>query len=221
MCRLLAVASARPIDVRRHLERFAAISRASPVFQGDGWGLALRRDDGSWLIHKSLRPVWEDDTACFPPTRLLLAHARSAFDRESIALENNMPFHDGRWVFLFNGELRGVGIRETGRIGAEKVFNFIKRFEDRGPEAAIETGCSIIERRTRYVRAMNLIMCDGRAIYVRSVFNEDPAYFTMRVWRAANGAAGEGDLIICSAAFAEPAGWRAVDTRKVLAYPCW
>ena len=93
-------------------------------------------------------------TGGFDRTTLLVAHARSAFRDEGIVVDNNMPFYDGERVFIFNGELRGVRLRETGRIGAEKVFNFIRLFDRGDPLAAVRRALPIIERRTRYVRAM-------------------------------------------------------------------
>ena len=46
---------------------------------------------------------------------------------KGIKIENNMPFTGGNYVYVFNGELRGVRIKEKGRIGAEKIFNYINR----------------------------------------------------------------------------------------------
>ena len=40
-----------------------------------------------------------------------------------------MPFTNGDRVFIFNGELRGVRVKADGRIGAEKIFNYILRFD--------------------------------------------------------------------------------------------
>ncbi len=82
-----------------------------------------------WKFYKSINPVWQDDFSRFGKTSLLVAHARSAFEDRDIVIENNMPFFDGRTVFIFNGELRGVKIRAEGRIGAEKIFNYIRRFD--------------------------------------------------------------------------------------------
>ena len=130
MCRLLCVHSQRPFAIESHLDVFAAIARDSREYQGHGWGCAWL-EGGSWRLYRDIRPVWEDRREHFGETTLLLAHARSAFRDEGICVENNMPFDDGRHVFIFNGELRGVRIREQGRIGAEKVFNYVKRF-DRG-----------------------------------------------------------------------------------------
>ena len=72
--------------------------------------------------------MWDADTRQFPASRLFLVHARSAYRDEGIVVENNMPFYDEDAVFIFNGELHGVRIKEEGRIGAEKIFRVIKRF---------------------------------------------------------------------------------------------
>ena len=130
MCRLLCVRRKNGFAMRPHLEALAAIARNCQEYQGHGWGCAWL-DDTTWRLHHNIRPIWEDDLARFGQTTLMLAHARSAFRDEGIAVENNMPFFDGERVFIFNGELRGVRLKATGRIGAEKVFNFITRF-DRG-----------------------------------------------------------------------------------------
>ena len=157
MCRLLCVHSQRPFAIEPHLDVFAAIARDSREYQGHGWGCAWL-EDGQWRLHHDIRPVWEDRLDRFGETTLLLAHARSAFRDEGICVDNNMPFDDGRHVFIFNGELRGVRIREQGRIGAEKVFNYVKRFDRGDMHEALERGLSVIEKRTRYVRAMNVIL---------------------------------------------------------------
>ncbi len=219
MCRLLAVSCPRPFPTRAFLEPFAELCRRSPVYQGHGWGLALRAPGRRLAIHRDLRPVWEDDVSRFGTTTLLLAHARSAFRDEGIAIENNMPFFDGRYVFLFNGELQGVRLRESGRIGAEKVFNFIKRFGggEGGAEAALRRATAILEKRCRYLRALNVIMSDGRAIHVGCRFNEDPDYFMMR-YRPPAGSGGE--LVVCSEVFGDPAAWRPVGDGEVLTFPC-
>ncbi len=47
-----------------------------------------------------------------------------------------MPFYDDQFIFIFNGELRGVRIKADGRIGAEKIFNFIKRFNSDNMQAS-------------------------------------------------------------------------------------
>jgi glutamine amidotransferase len=179
MCRLLLVKSKEDFDIGAQLERLAYIAEHSKEFQGHGWGCAYLQGT-RWQHYKNLKPIWRDDLGRFGKTSLLLAHARSAFKDEGITIENNMPFYDGRYVFIFNGELRGVRITEQGRIGAEKIFNFIKRFDHGNMLAALKRGTDVICKRTKYVRAMNILIADPEKAYVASVFNEDPDYFTLR-----------------------------------------
>jgi glutamine amidotransferase len=136
-------------------------------------------------------PVWEDQNN-FPDTTLFLAHARSAFRDEGIVVENNMPFTDGTNIFLFNGELQGVKIRVDGRIGAEKIFNTIRRFDKGDLVEATRRAVGVINKRTRYIRAMNFFLASRDQILVYSQFGESPEYFQINSLRA-------GDTrIICS-----------------------
>ena len=200
MCRLLAVRSQDSFSPAPYLEKFAFIAKNSREFQGHGWGCAWLDPAGQWQIYRNIRPVWEDDFSPFPATTLLVAHARSAFEDKDIVVENNMPFSDGRAVFIFNGELRGVKIKEEGRIGAEKIFNFIRRFDTGDTLAALKKAAGLIRNRTRFIRAMNIILVKGRDIYLSTFFKGDEEYFTMRY--------KEGpELVICSEAFPSEEGW--------------
>ena len=124
MCRLLWTRAHAPFDPTTHLNNFAGIARNSSEYQGHGWGCAWLEGD-TWQVYRDIRPIWEDNLGQFGQTTLFLAHARSAFRDEGVVVENNMPFFDGEQMFIFNGELQGVRIKETGRIGAEKVFNYL------------------------------------------------------------------------------------------------
>ncbi len=210
MCRLLCVRGADGFEMRPHLEALAAIARNSQEYQGHGWGCAWL-DDGTWHLYHDVRSIWEDDLARFGRTTLLLAHARSAFRDEGIVVENNMPFFDGERVFIFNGELRGVRLKETGRIGAEKIFNFIRRFDRGDLRAALRRALPIIERRTRYIRAMNLLVATRDAVHVASRFSENPDYFQMRRRSA------DGLDIICSEPYpGEPSRvWQAIENGSI------
>jgi len=208
MCRLLVVRSQKPFDPRSHLNQFASICRNSKEYQGHGWGCAWKDPGQSWQIYRNVHPVWEDDHSRFPRTSLLVVHARSAFDDKDIMVENNMPFSDGERVFIFNGELRGVKIREEGRIGAEKIFNFIRRFDSGDTLAALKKAVEIIRNRTRYIRAMNIIVVKERSVYLSTFFTEDEEYFTMRY--------KEGpELVICSEAYPSEEGWRRIANETV------
>ena len=208
MCRLLVVRSQDPFDPRDHLTRFAAIARKSKEYQGHGWGCAWKDERQNWKIYRNICPVWEDDLSRFPRTSLLIGHARSAFEDRDIVVENNMPFSDGERVFIFNGELRGVKIREQGRIGAEKIFNFIRRFDSGDTLTALKKAARLIRNRTRYIRGMNIIMVKEMAIYLSTFFSEDEEYFTMRCREGA-------ELVICSEAYPSEEGWRCIANETV------
>lgn len=210
MCRLLLVKSATPFAIADQLERLAFIAKHSKVFQGHGWGCAYL-ESGRWKHYKNIQPIWQDRFDGWGNTTLLLAHARSAYKDEGITIENNMPFYDARHVFIFNGELRGVRITQQGRIGAEKLFNFIKRFDRGDMLDALKRGVAVIDKRTQYIRAMNVILADKENVFAASLFNEEPDYFTMRF--STDG----GRLIIASEVLPGNERWQRIENRTVRA----
>jgi len=209
MCRLLYARAESPFSIAGLLRPFAEMAQASREYQGHGWGCAWR-EAGRWRQYHDIRPVWEDDPRQFGETRLLLVHARSAFRDEGIAVENNMPFSDGQSAFIFNGELRGVRIRSEGRIGAEKIYNYIRRFERGDLRAATAKAVDIIGKRSAYVRALNLVLSDGEQSCLSTGYAEDPEYFQM--YRRQTP---ELDLV-CSRPIDEDAGWKAIENHTTL-----
>jgi glutamine amidotransferase len=208
MCRLLYVKSKQPFKIDDQLNKFAQMAKNSKEYQGHGWGLAYLNNE-DWQYYKNISPIWEDNLNQFGETRLLLAHARSAFRDRDISLQNNMPFYDEQYVFIFNGELHGVKIKIPGRIGAEKVFNFIKRFDRGDLKKAIEKGVSLIVKRSSYVRAMNFIIADKNMAYLVSQFNEDKDYFTMYYKES------QQELVICSERYDHDPGWIPVENETI------
>ena len=208
MCRLLAVKSNTPFEISPHLRKFAEIAKTSKEYQGHGWGCAYLDASADWKFYKNIDPVWQDDFKHFDETTLLVVHARSAFEDRDIVIENNMPFFDGRTVYIFNGELRGVKIREQGRIGAEKIFNYIRRFDKGDTRRALEKAVGIIRKRTRYIRGMNIIMINDNRIFVSSYFTEDEDYFTMRYRQGR-------ELVICSAPYPGEKYWQKIANDSV------
>jgi glutamine amidotransferase len=208
MCRLLTVKSRKPFAIRHHLEAFAHIAKNSKEYQGHGWGCAYLDPAGNWQFYRNIKPIWEDDLSRFGETGLLVAHARSAFEDKDIVVENNMPFYDGRTVYIFNGELRGVKIREEGRIGAEKIFNYIRRFDKGDTQQALIKAVGIIKKRTRRIRGMNIIMVNESGIFLSSYFTENDSYFTM-CYREGD------DLVICSEPFLSEKNWQNIANDSV------
>ena len=208
MCRLLTVRSQTRFAIEPHLGKFAQIAKNSKEYQGHGWGCAYLDPAGHWQFYRNIKPVWEDDPGRFGETTLLVVHARSAFEDKNIVVENNMPFFDGRTVYIFNGELRGVKIREEGRIGAEKIFNYIRRFDRGNTRQALAKAVAIIKKRTRHIRGMNIIMVNETGIFVSSYFTEDESYFTMSYRQG-------DDLVICSDPYPSEINWHNIANDSV------
>ena len=200
MCRLLFVQSKNDFSISEHLNIFSEICKNSKEYQGHGWGCSYI-ENGEWIHYKNITPIWEGNISHFPTTNRLIVHARSAFQDKDIVVENNMPFYDNQYIFIFNGELQGVKIKSEGRIGAEKIFNFIKRFNKNTMLEALRKGVGIIYKRSSYVKAMNIIIADKRSVYVSSTYSEDPEYFGMHYKK------NDNQLIICSENYPNTTGW--------------
>ena len=209
MCRILFARGETNFPIADLLQPFAQMSKASPEYQGHGWGCSWR-EGNSWRYYHNIEPVWDDDFSQFGETSLLLVHARSAFRDEGIVIENNMPFCDGESVFIFNGELRGVRIKSPGRIGAEKIYNYILRFDKGDKLAALDKATSIIGKRSAYVRAMNIIMSDGEHSWLSTTYSENPDYFQMHLKQ-------HGDIkLVCSQPFANDSDWITIDNNTTV-----
>jgi len=207
MCRLLFVQNKNEFSINEHLAKFSSIAESSKEYQGHGWGCSYLVN-GDWVHYKNINPIWKDDLEQFGNSNRLIVHARSAFEDKDIIVENNMPFYDDKYVFIFNGELRGVKIKADGRIGAEKIFNFIKRFDKNGMEEALPKGVSVIDKRSSYIRAMNIIIAEKNRVYYSSLFNEDPEYFQMHCKM------NDDELIICSEVYPNETGWTKIDNNS-------
>ncbi len=180
MCRIIGIESELPIDNNQRLRLFSEICKNSKEYQGHGWGLAYY-NGRSWIEYHSIIPIWEDELPQIPKTTRLLVHARSAFQNKDILLENTMPFTNKskNRVFIFNGELRGVKIRIEGRIGAEKIFNYIQKLSRESLFDGIKKAVPIIEKKSSYIRAMNMIIAEDEKLYLTTMYNEQPEYFNM------------------------------------------
>jgi predicted glutamine amidotransferase len=180
MCRILGLQADGPVDAVPWIEAFGRRCRDSQEFQGHGWGMSWQ-EDGRWQRYRSIRPIWKDRVE-LPSTRLVLVHARSAFRDEGIVVENNMPFLSGELAFAFNGELHGVRLSAPGATGAARLLHLLERF---GTAAAGDTLAALarldalVALRSDYVRALNIVVSDGRAFFINTSYSEDQDYFTL------------------------------------------
>lgn len=214
MCRLLYVNAKKEFSVSEYLSKFSEISKKSKEFQGHGWGCAYLQS-GEWHYYKNVNPIWEDDLSRFGSSTRLIAHARSAFKDEGIVVENNMPFYDEKYIFVFNGLLSGVKIKEEGRIGAEKIFNYIKRFDKGNIKNALEKGTEIIKKKSSFIRAMNIIMTDSKGAYIYSHFNDAEDYFTM------HAKFSDDSIVVCSDSFVGENDWQPIQNNSITEYKCF
>lgn len=208
MCRLLFIKSQEEFPIKEYLDKFADVCKKSKEYQGHGWGLSFLKGN-EWMQYKNINPIWEDNFSQFAETNRLIVHARSAFRDKDIFIENNMPFYNDKYIFIFNGELNGVRINSEGRIGAEKIFNFINRFDNGNIKEAVEKGVKIINNRTKYIRAMNFIIADKNRAILNTQFNEDENYFTMNLKR------DEDKLIICSEPL-DNSEWESIPNKTIM-----
>ena len=77
---------------------------------------------------------------------------------------------------------------------------------------ALERALPVIDKRTRYVRALNLIMASRNQVYAASRFSEDPDYFQMRTRHT------DGLHTICSEPYPGEQDWQIMDNGTVAAY---
>ena len=135
MCRILALGANEPFDCNPWISAFAERCHESKEYQGHGWGVAWRTEDG-WAHARSLIPIWEDERVTVPLSDLVLVHARSAFQNEGIEVQNNMPFVKEKLAFAFNGELHGVRLNVPGETGAARLCHLLDRFRAKPPITA-------------------------------------------------------------------------------------
>jgi predicted glutamine amidotransferase len=214
MCRLLSVVSHASIDIDHHLDAFTRLCRTSREYQGHGWGCAILRGK-SWMRYRTMTPIWEDSFRLAGETQVLLAHARSAFRDEDIAVENNMPFVSSDQAFMFNGELNGVRLSVEGRTGARKIFRLLQNLKDAGSTDTVGQAMTVIRRRTARIRACNFILADSQSICVHTLFTTDPEYYTMYRFQTAR------ELVISSAPYENGEGvWEALRNGSIEVHPC-
>ena len=180
---MLAVWNDEEFNVKDYFDRFKELCKGTKYFQGDGFGVYYF--DGGWKNFKSEKPIWECDFDV--KTKLCLIHARFASKKSTIGIENNMPFMKNGWVFMFNGNLRKVSIESPGGIGADKLFNYWLS-KDLEPLEALKETLKDFEENAEFIRGMNIVLCDGKKLYVLCRYEEDEDYFTIR----------HGSNVVCS-----------------------
>jgi glutamine amidotransferase len=76
--------------------------------------------------------------------------------------------------------------------------------------SALLKAVPIIKKRTGYIKAMNIVIADKESIYLSTLFNERPSYFTMHHKRI------NGDLMVCSEPYPGEEGWLKVKNDTIM-----
>ncbi|OLS23980.1 MAG: Gamma-glutamyl-hercynylcysteine sulfoxide hydrolase [Candidatus Heimdallarchaeota archaeon LC_3] len=216
MCRLLMIKATNPknkIDSNHYLKLFSKMAKTSIEYQGDGWGVAWR-EENDWKLYKSENPIWEETFEQINNTDFLLAHVRSAFNNSGSDVESTMPFKKENKLFIFNGEIRGVKIRSTGKSGAEKLFNFILRLDNGNLYNSLQRTSKILEKQSNYIRANNFIIIDKNQAYIHNYFNENPDYFTIFKKQDKNV------LTVCSEQLDSSPKWEKIQNKTIEVFKC-
>lgn len=172
------IRSKKPIKPNRFLADFAKICKNNSQWQGDGWGIAWKLEDGNWKIEKSLKPIWEEEEKFrkVSATKLLVVHARGAsFPHQKGDINFNQPYVDSNVCFVFNGELYGVKLKAEGKIGAQKIFNLLER-------TSLERVRYLLRKNSKKILGMNIGLVKGDTINVLCDYDEQQDYYTLRYY---------------------------------------
>ena len=188
MCRMFGLTAARPIQARELLRDAPRSLRTLSTEHPDGWGVALRTQDG-WMLHRSTecaaRCAKYDELVDQVATRLLVAHVRQKTVGEA-KLANTHPFRRGGFVFAHNGTVKAVAalVARTsaarlaeieGDTDSERLFAFLLTRVDEAGDVArgLVTGVAELHALAELGSATFLFSC-GERLYAhrlgRSLF---------------------------------------------------
>jgi glutamine amidotransferase len=141
MCRMFGMVASHAVSPRELLHDAPRSLRELSREHGDGWGIALARDQ--WQVHKSTSCAAH--SASFPAivdtaARVVVAHVRKKTVGE-LAIANTHPFRRGNLVFAHNGTVGAIAaliaqIAPThlaaieGETDSEKLFAFVLTYID-------------------------------------------------------------------------------------------
>lgn len=167
-------------------------------WQGDGWGIAWKVDDGKWKLDKSLKPIWEeiDTFEKISLSNIFVIHARGAsFPKHKDNIEYNQPFINSDMCFVFNGELYGVTLKAEGHIGSQKIFSLIKHNLDMNdPKMTLKKVQELLITNSKGILGCNMAFSIDRSLYASCYFGDQDKkdYYTVRYY------SDENLSIICS-----------------------
>ncbi len=145
MCRMLAFASEEPRDLTPYLAHLARLSAHGNLVERwekhpggnhpDGWGIAFRRDEETFLFRSGSPASTDPSLAGFHGvTDCFLGHARYADNTETVDAENAHPFLLQGIALAHNGTFRGKDREEADRRLVSDSLVFLEALAERWKE---------------------------------------------------------------------------------------
>lgn len=196
MCRMIAFASAEPVDGTPYLVRLADFSRRGNLVDGwdrrpggnhpDGWGIAYLQE-GEIRALRSGRPACEDPL--LGETRIrtgrFIGHVRYASNTATVNAANAHPFLAPGAALAHNGTFRGMIGEEADSRGISDTLVFLERLADRWRERTL---LPLREALSEMLgdpglvgdySAANLLIASGDALFALRKYRRNESYYTL------------------------------------------
>lgn len=156
-------------------------------YHKDGWGIAYQ-DNNQFIIKKSLKPVFEDNTEEFNEikTNFVILHARFKTVGDT-KFENTQPYQHGEFVYCHNGTIKKEikynkdKFKPIGNTDSEQLFYSILS-KDLPIQKAIKKTFDGIELKPN----SNIILSNKEKTYIYSSYRTLPNYLQMYVGKGEN-----------------------------------
>jgi len=196
MCRMLAFAATRPLDLSPFLtclERFCRSGHLVDRWERrpggnhpDGWGVAYRQDGETVLLRGGL-PAAEDPRLrkITAASDRFLGHVRYASETGPVSDRNAHPFLVDGIALGHNGTIRGRIGEESGRREVSDTLVFLERLTAAWKERTLPGLATVLSRLLSdgglvgNYSAANLVILAGDSVFALRHFRKDPDYYTL------------------------------------------
>ncbi|MDA8122809.1 MAG: class II glutamine amidotransferase [Deltaproteobacteria bacterium] len=196
MCRMIAFASAEPVDGTPYLARLADFSRRGNLVDGwerrpggnhpDGWGIAYLQEGGIRVL-RSGKPACADPLLGETRVRTdrFLGHVRYASNAATVNAANAHPFVAGGIALAHNGTFRGSVGREADARGVSDTLVFLERLAGRWREKTLHalrealSGMLGDPGLVGDYSAANMLIASGGKLFALRKFRMNEGYYTL------------------------------------------
>jgi predicted glutamine amidotransferase len=227
MCRMIAYASAQPLDAAPFIGQLARFCECGNLVAGwkkhdggnhpDGWGIAWRQGDEILCVRRG-KPAASDPL--LPSLRVrtgrFIGHVRFASNPETVHAGNSHPFLASGIALAHNGTFRGRIGEEGDARNASDTLVFLELLAERWKERTLpglaETLGEMLSDRELVgeYSAANLLIASGDRIFALRRFRKNPDYYTLYLEER------EGRRVVASQPLDGTAGWRLLADGELL-----